>query len=112
MSNALPQPLLHCVRGSSDRSVSEGNRAQTARWAQKRWIGLVGSMRVGFLPGRQKVERFMMYRNTRWGASSSGCPPPVWWLALMRATSRITVYGGRIRYSVGQHDWLNKGFDN
>ena len=42
-----------------------------------------------------------------WGVLSSGCPSSVWWLARMRSAT----YGGRIRYSVGMYNWLNKDFE-
>ena len=42
-----------------------------------------------------------------WGISSSERPSSVWWPAQMRST----VYGGRIRWSVGPYHSLNKGFE-
>src|SRR5258706_8969135 len=99
MSNAIPHTLLNCVRGR----IAGINRSQRVI-GYKQDVGRgSGSLDLRDPPGGGSVHptsgRSIVIR--RWGVSSSGRPSSDWWLALMRATARITVYGGRIRYSVG-----------
>ena len=65
-----PAPILHCVRGRN-ASINRSQRVlgyKRDAEARRRRFGHEGSLRVGFLLGRQKVERFMVYSNKLMGS--------------------------------------------